>query len=107
MAKILNLGTAVKINDEIGIIFGFVIAQVEGRVKPRYIVLPYPEGYKDAESLKLFDIGSVEAISKGYSSEFTDSVCKNFEALYTVGEHLTYDEFVEYIKTHPDELEEE
>lgn len=106
MVKILNLGTAVKIKDEIGIIMGFVIAQSEGRVKPRYIVLPYPEGYKGADSLKLFDIDAVEGISDGYSSELSNNVIQAFEGLNTVGEHLSYEEFVEYIKNHSDELEE-
>ncbi len=106
MSKVLNIGAAVKIKDEIGIILGYIISQDEGCIKPRYIVVPYPEGYKNPRSLKLFDIEAVDELTSGYSDELTNNIVSALDGLLVAGQHITYEELVEYMKTHPYKMEE-
>lgn len=105
--SVLNLGAAVRIKEEIGIVMGFFISQVDNKIKPQYIVVPFPEGYKNARSLKIIDFDAVEPISAGFSCEYSDNVVRGVEGIYAAGEHVSYEEFTKYVNEYVKKREEE
>ena len=64
-------------------------------VGPGYVVVPYPLGFVDADSLQVVPASEVGAVvGEGYVSDASDAYLSDFSALAEANSAIAYDEYV-------------
>ena len=92
--KLQPLGSVLAIGEHRYVVIGHRIVRDGERVGPGYVVVPYPLGFVDADSLATVPASAVdEVVSAGLASEASDTYLESFGALVQESAGISYDEY--------------
>lgn len=97
--KILPLGSVIGIQKKKFIISGYRPIENSGNVAAGYMILPYPLGYINQNSIFICPVSSVEEVFfEGYQNERSERFLTYIEGIETEGVHADYAGFLEFLK---------
>lgn len=95
MDKLQPLGSVLAIGEHRYVVIGHRIVRDGDQAGPGYVVVPYPLGFVDADSLATVPASAVdEVVSAGLANEASDAYLESFDALAQESAGIAYDEYL-------------
>lgn len=94
----LPIGTVIGIDENKYMISGYTFSDTTGKKELNYIVLPYPQGFINATSVRAIPDEGLEVLAMGYDCEIYRVLADYYNKIREIAQSLTAEQMNAYLQ---------